>query len=526
MKFLPLIIIKFSLICLAVSQAIAGTLNSLTLPERETCQGLYYPDIQASFPDTDFTALERLYIPAGHYKFIRIGNLPQANAQRPLVITNLNGQVRVGGCGHYYNFILGGGSHWKLTGEYDPSLATGHVNYQGHKNGQYANSADTYGFLIDAEFGSGHIGLAVGGGATDFEVSFVESRHLEFAGMMFKTDDDGEAHMNNVKIHDNYIHDTISEGVYIGSTQSQPQHKFNNLQFYNNRLIRTGTEIGQFGNLGDNSRIHHNVFLLGALDWKNPFQIYQDGGIQLGHREGSMSFDHNIVIGGASNYMIVFNNDVEGDQHNPEDVLDIHNNYFSYSRDTGVYIHSASDGIKTVQFRDNHFSKVVFSYDELEPGDTGGNHIIFSANNNNPISIINNIFDTQDNQNYFAGGSNISSSGNSTEQIDDITFNALGWPGEADYFRMEIWTDLDRHDQPVSYQQGDLVLHNGIMYQAMANIDYTVNDRETPDNDSQSLWQKMPQMSDDVRQSNLSPFSHIGLLDQVITDLVFSNGFE
>ena len=80
--------IKFNLLLLITStNLIAGTLNTFTLPERNACDGMYYNDIQASFPAVDFATLDRLYIPAQHYKFINIGNLPLRSAANPLVIS-------------------------------------------------------------------------------------------------------------------------------------------------------------------------------------------------------------------------------------------------------------------------------------------------------------------------------------------------------------------------------------------------------------------------------------------------------
>ncbi len=504
----------------------AGGLNTFTLPSKNNCEGSYYIDIQASFPQVDFGTLDRLYIPAGHYRFYRIGNLPQRNANNPLIITNQGGQVRVGGCGHHYNFNISGGSNWKLTGEYNEVNQTGDVQFQGHANGQYAHSADTYGILIDAEFGSGNIGLSVAGAATDFEVSFLEVRNLDFAGMMFKTDDNGSAHMNNVKIHDNYIHDTISEGVYLGSTQAQPQHKFNNLEFYNNRVIRTGTEIAQFGNLGNNCRIHHNVFMLGALGWKNPFQNFQDGGIQLGHREGSGSFDHNIVIGGASNNMILFNPDVAGDNHQAGDLLSINNNYFAYSRSIAVYIHSSSHDTKEVAFTNNYFSQVVFSYDELNPAATDHQRFIRSFNQVNPITLANNIYDNQVGQSFFSGFPNVTASNNQPQVINELQFYHLGWPGLGDFFSMEIWTADDINGQPVEFEMDDLVLHQGLIYEAQRSFNYANEPAVSPDQASQSDWLLKPAMADDVRQMFDAEFADMGLIDVVMTDVIFSHGFE
>ena len=48
---------------------------TLTLDVDDPAIGLYLPDVQASYPEVDWSTLERLYIPAGHYKFITLGNL-------------------------------------------------------------------------------------------------------------------------------------------------------------------------------------------------------------------------------------------------------------------------------------------------------------------------------------------------------------------------------------------------------------------------------------------------------------------
>ena len=100
-----------------------------------------------------------------------------------------------------------------------------------------------YGILSDDAFSkAGLSGLSIGGKATDFELDMLEVARAEFAGIVAKTDNDGTATMRNVRVHDLYIHDTGSEGIYFGSTQAQPQHSFENLQIYDNRMLRTGTE--------------------------------------------------------------------------------------------------------------------------------------------------------------------------------------------------------------------------------------------------------------------------------------------
>lgn len=92
--------------------------------------------MQASFPEVDWQTVDRLFIPAGAYPNLNIGNLPDRDASRPLIITNLGGQVKIGpnDDGNYI-WSMGGGSHWILTGRYDPDAQTGDASFPGHRCG-------------------------------------------------------------------------------------------------------------------------------------------------------------------------------------------------------------------------------------------------------------------------------------------------------------------------------------------------------------------------------------------------------
>ncbi|MBR56441.1 MAG: hypothetical protein CMH54_00115, partial [Myxococcales bacterium] len=349
--------------------------STFVLPVNIPGPAIYYPDVQAAFPEVDWSTLDRLYIPAGHYRYVSIQNLPHRTADDPLIITNRGGQVRVGALEFYYLFGLGGGSNWILTGRWDPVGQTGHHAFPGHDGNNYAHTAGTYGLLVDDEYvgnGPGNTaisGLRVGGGATEFEIEFVEITRVGFAGLVLKTDDVGDAIMENVKIHDLYVHDTASEGFYLGSTQTQPQHQIMGIEIYNNRILRTGTEVIQVGQVGGDSSIHHNVFMLGALDWKDPFQPWQDNATQLLPREGSVSVHHNIVIGGAELMVNLHPIEAAGDVYQEGDLIHYHDNYFSNGRNAvGVYIGSFANGSTTYRFENNIFREMVFSYDEISPG--------------------------------------------------------------------------------------------------------------------------------------------------------------
>lgn len=522
------------LLCFSAA-ASAGSLTTFTLPVANPANGAYHPDVQASFPQVPWATLDRLYIPAGHYKFLRIGNLPQRTADRPLVITNSGGQVRIGGLGHYYLFPIGGGSHWRLTGEYDAAAQTGHADFPGHANGQYANSAGRYGIVVDDgriedEDGddTGLSGISVGG-ATRFEIDFVEVTRVGFAGIVMKTDNNGTAHMQDVRVHDTYIHDTGSEGFYIGSTQAQPQHRIEGLQLYNNRVVRAGTELFQLGQVGGGSDIHHNVFFLGALDWKSPFQAFQDNAMQLSPRQGSLRFRNNIVIGGAGSMINMHGANIAGDTHAAGDLVEFSDNYFSHSRHFGPYLGRLNDGVTRYRFARNQFTDVDFSYDELDPGASDYNQIFRlgsgGAANTSLIEIVDNRWDGPQrfinnwtNPNQTAG--NVSASGNVNAAVPDVAFADSGFAADFDYFRIEQWGRLTPGGAQISYQPGDHVTYQGRLYRSVAAGPTT---GQRPDQ-FPGTWQLLPSPPDDLRLAADSPVRGVGLLDTVAD--MFDDGFE
>ncbi|MDZ7789874.1 MAG: hypothetical protein U5L08_05140 [Xanthomonadales bacterium] len=516
------------------SLAFAGALEVFEIPDADPPNGLYRPDIQASYPQVNWQTLDVLCLPAGQFKFIRIGNLPDRTPQDRLTITNCAGQTRVGGLDHYYLFILGGGSHWRLTGQYSPASGTGHPDYPGHADGQYANSQGSYGILIDDEVvAEGNpSGLAVGSGATDFEIDFIEIRRVGFAGMLIKTDDDGSATMANVHIHDNYIHDTGSEGVYIGSTQTQPQHSIDGMKFYNNRVLRTGTEIFQLGQIGPNTEVYNNVFLAGAMDWKNPFQGFQNNSTQLGPRFGDFSFRNNIVIGAGASWMNFLGNDVAGDPHEPGVLVEIADNYYSDSRHFGAYVARLTQPGMTVRFARNRMRRIVFQRNEVDSGISDYDQFFRLGSggvaNTSSIEFVDNEYDGEqhfisnwDDPNQVIG--NISGQGNEQVVIPAVRFNDSGFEQGFDWLKLEIWTAQDFNGQPVTYNQGDVVSVNGDLFECVP-ADGCAAGLDPADSSNNTVWEALPWPADDVRLSEDSPIGDVGLLDD--TGAVFRDRFE
>ena len=504
---------------------------TLTVAAPPLGQGVYLVDIQASYPAIDWNTLDRLYLEGGEYKFLRIGNLPVRSPDRPLIITNIHGQVRVGGQGHYYLFVLSGGANWIVTGKYDPISLTGDAAFPGHRGNNYINTRGTYGILVDDDFnlfGTGFSGIVVGSKVpvgvvnpptTDYELSFIEIREVGFAGMALKTDDDGTVPMDNVYIHDNYIHDIGSEGLYIGSTQTAPQHSFNNLHIENNRILRTGTEALQVGQLGDGCEINNNVFALAAIDWKDSFQAFQDSNSQVAVRYGQGSIHHNVFIGSA-NSLISFFGQNRGDVHLAGDAFSFHDNLYSSFRFLGAFMGGDADGVSTYVIERNAFRQFDFQRDEIYAGTTHPGHLIrVHAAQTNPIELTDNVFDAPSLElvNGLGGAlngtvGNITATGNSRGPVDPVTFNDfMGLPSDVDYLLVERWTATSSRagGAPTVYNLGDYVMHEGNFYLCIEAGTHSGKEPTT----HPATWQLLPLPSDDVRLAPGSAHAGMGLID-------------
>lgn len=487
--------------------------NTFTLPIPKAAAGdlpaLYHPDVAKDFPDVDFAMLDRLYIPAGEYKTVLLGKLPERSAARPLVITNLGGQVKVGGKAANYVFSINGGKNWVLTGRYDATSKTGDAGFRGHAEGAYAHSQGTYGIFIDDAFSKqGLSGLAVGGGASDFELDCFEVARAEFAGIVAKTDNDGAATMRNVKLHDVYIHDTGSEGIYFGSTQAQPQHSFENLQIYDNRMLRTGTEALQIGQQGDGVDVHHNVLGPGAVRWRSAFAQYQDGNVQYGQRYGSGKFHHNVVLGTGDLFVEFFPTVVAGDPHAASDTVAFTDNYFSDTSSGGVYTHADDTGV-TIAFERNVFRGFNFNYDTVYP-DAKAPVQVFGVGSNSPDPHIlkDNVADAAFPFILYKFPS-VTESNNTMAAVPAVQFRDFMAPElDGDVRRLEWWTDvatLSPDMGAVGYAQGALVVHQGTLYRALSE-----NTGKAPDQNP-AIWKALPAPADDVRLAAGSAHAGLGV---------------
>lgn len=494
-------------------------------------------DIRPSFNNT-FTldACKKILIKGGNYDRIRL-ELPglSGTEECPIIITNYDGQVKC------KSFNIVGISHFKLTGKYDYANQTGDVLYRGHVDG-YAFSSGKYGIFVDNQWtNNGAFLLSVqgieGSQSTNWEIEFIESGNGGFSNV-FKSDNI-VATMDNVKIHDLYIHDTHGEGVYLGSTAGgNNQHIFTNLHFYNNRILRAGNEALQLGQLSSNCLIENNV-IHGAVNWKSPFGAFQDNTSQLGLKNGGITFRNNICMAGAGKWGNWFTSGIQ-DTVNFSNV-DISNNVFLYCRGGfGIYFgQSQYLNVPLIRYNNNWHGKFDFQYNEVYtgPGDVNATHIVRIANDNT-MEMRGNKWDGTGNKSTFysvVGGSlpSITTDGNEITSVPDVAFVNYMFPTGFDYLLYEEWASRvgdtwgdenqfpytnTRKGEPVVYNQNDIVSRFSKFYRSLQNNNSLVEPGVTTG--WQSWWEPILWTKPNSSTSTIPPD------DVRLVSTSFYNGLE
>ncbi|MEB0260198.1 MULTISPECIES: right-handed parallel beta-helix repeat-containing protein [unclassified Mucilaginibacter] len=196
-----------------------------------------------------------------------------------------------------------------------------------------------YGFDVNG----GNIGITMDDLSSDFEIANVEVRNSGFAGIMAKTDPScdvatqrGHFTMRNVSLHDNYVHKTGGEGLYIGNSFYADgvsiacgkvlPHDVVNVKVYNNQLDSTGCEGIQVGSAISDCEIYSNTIKSPGL---KPFASGQDNGIQIGEGTGGKCYG-NLIKDAPGNGIIVLG---LGDNV-------VFNNYILNARTHGIFADS------------------------------------------------------------------------------------------------------------------------------------------------------------------------------------------
>lgn len=209
-------------------------------------------------------------------------------AESPIVIINKGGQSLIDS-DLSYGLKFAGSKYVVLSGAGDPD------NYYGINIRQVTNG----------------YGLDIGNLSSDFEVEKLEIGDVKIAGIIAKTEpnciypsDRANFTMFNLKIHDNYIHNTGNEGMYIGSSFFLGQylsscdttlypHIIDGVEIYHNRVEYTGWDAIQVGSALYNCAIHDNQIYKDSQSE----ETYQMSGIMVNTGSRCNVYNNQIIDG-------------------------------------------------------------------------------------------------------------------------------------------------------------------------------------------------------------------------------------
>jgi len=266
------------------------------------CQCDYTLDSSATALNNDTVQLkpgDTLCIAASTKKYLTLLNF-QGNADSSIVAINCSGKVILEATDSVYyqqGINLHGCTYFQLTG-------TGHVG-------------TTYGFQISRTYvGSG---LDARYGSTNLEIDHLEVSETNFAGLIIKDDPKcngdytrSQFTMRDIRIHDNYIHNTSGEGIYVGVTAYDgfskdcsgdgivdtllSGHEIIGVYIYDNVLDSVGREGIQVFSAPRNVSIHHNT----VTNYSVSKQIAHSSAIQLGNGCSGEIYSNSIKRGFGS----------------------------------------------------------------------------------------------------------------------------------------------------------------------------------------------------------------------------------
>ena len=164
-------------------------------------------------------------------------------------------------------------------------------------------------------------GLSIDGMSTNYEIDHIEVANTGFAGIKSythptcdKTANSGNFVQRNTIIHDNYIHHTGGEGLYIGhsffsgitkacdgTNEILFPHELKGVRVYNNRVDSSGWDGMQVSCATENCEIYDNTITnYGVAQMEN-----QNSGIQIGGGTTGKCYN-NGIFNGSGNGIAVF----------------------------------------------------------------------------------------------------------------------------------------------------------------------------------------------------------------------------
>lgn len=263
-------------------------------------------------------------IQGGQREILRLANI-HGDSLNYIIFKNCGGTVDIANDNLGYGISIYNCSYIRLSGTGDST----------HK----------YGIRILKTQNTATHGLSIGNFSTDIEIDHLEICNTGFAGIMAQTYPtcDGTANrgnfiQKNTSIHDNYIHNTRGEGMYIGHSSYNGIVKvcdedsvtlyppdLHGLYIYNNILDSCGYDGIQACCATKNCSIYNNI----VTNYGTRNEAAQHTGIQIGAGTTGLCYNNIIMNGSGTGIMVfglgdnyIFNNLIcnAGKNYFPEDL--------------------------------------------------------------------------------------------------------------------------------------------------------------------------------------------------------------
>jgi len=217
----------------------------------------------------------------------------RGSSTAPVTIKNCGGTVTLTGTGKPFGIRTETSSYFKITG-----------------------GTSGYGIKVNG----GHISVTFDKLTTNVEMDHVEVYNSGFAGIMAKTDPAcdllairGKFTMRDVILHDNYVHNTGGEGMYVGNTSwlgginascgKLYPHEVAGVKIYNNLVKETGWDGIQVGSAPNGAEVYNNrIENYGTKNAAN-----QNNGIQFGEGATGKCYGNFIKSGKGHGIIIIGN---------------------------------------------------------------------------------------------------------------------------------------------------------------------------------------------------------------------------
>ncbi|HTJ52735.1 MAG TPA: hypothetical protein VL443_24935 [Cyclobacteriaceae bacterium] len=182
-------------------------------------------------------------------------------------------------------------------------------------------------------------------GVLDGGSIYIESIEGEHGFSVLRLEGGGYDWIASVEIKNCYVHDSNSEGMYIGATHAPPLAKIKDLKISNIICARTGSESLQMQHLIGNSHVNNVSIYAPDTGFLKQFGQGQDTAIQLSADQGECLLENIVVDSWGSHGINLFGSDAY-----PADstsTTTIRNVLFNDGRGQAIYPHrSCRHGMK------------------------------------------------------------------------------------------------------------------------------------------------------------------------------------